>query len=783
MASASDNEPSTPKVPVNKEWIAKKTSILERFKQPNGYELVTSFTDKQPLHGWTAEHAIRELWQNFKDGLRKTFGAVKFSRLEGSPNFYVGKDSTGQIVGNVNCTELNQLVITQDQSILTIENLQLASVKQNDRDIGGHGEGFKLGINILLRQGYHVRYLMPQQDWIFELHERYAPGMRNMTVQFNNAIDRDELIIVIEGPEASKLFNPLIDLDLVPYKYSLCQSKKYGSVYSSSPPVSIISTIANNDANNAANSAANIENNNNNNDLVSPIAGFIYCRGLLVGVDEDLKNFKLVVNLEHQPSRDRHMVPAVLWRQLQRLLEEKARSEQDREVFDYIMNLARAKPAIDVTVLVPYVKTALRHYLADLYGVPSPNQIVLLKDVNEKLSNILSSLDMRAIPSMGAFADPINIEELRKEYLARQPILSLATDFTPNEQRYLQSLQQCLSAIELSVHKGFQLVFKNVPEMGEYTPILVENFTVIIFDRQHHLQDETSLFCAAQMMMNIINNLTHQNYRRALARLIVDYMRKPFEFQVKKYHQNQLSNNLHDMFNQAAAGEENGKQPALPPPPPPPHQTESSDRAGINAGTMEGGQGNNNNNNNMDVDNDHESAYVPGNSRIPNSIRESNFTGVNDVGTINQNDGIERCACTSYKIGSLELQEWRSEIVYVDQEHMQYYETNREMIHETFPLFHSAVNDLVPKIANQLEIPITKFYILYAAFNRQLLGVNQGGGIYINTPLFLRMPPDVMRRQIFLTILHELTHRHCQAHNSEFADTFSNLVLECRRIF
>lgn len=64
----------------------------------------------------------------------------------------------GKHVGSVDCRDENVLSIEQHECILAIENLQLTSTKGAGGEIGGHGEGFKLGINILLREGFRVKY-------------------------------------------------------------------------------------------------------------------------------------------------------------------------------------------------------------------------------------------------------------------------------------------------------------------------------------------------------------------------------------------------------------------------------------------------------------------------------------------------------------------------------------------------------------------------------------------------------------------------------------------------
>jgi hypothetical protein len=209
----------------NSNWNQAKQHAL-RLKQEDGFVLTTSFTDKQPLHGWEPMHALRELWQNFRDGLQASFGDVQFSRAPNDKDCYVArvKGEVDRYVGLVDCSDPNMLIIVQQQCILTIEHLQLASSKTSEVDRGGHGEGFKLGINILLRLGYTVKYVMPRQNWEFELKSVLTPNFRNMCVRFADSEDRDELVILVAGANASRLFHPNLDIDLVEGLQPMCKS-------------------------------------------------------------------------------------------------------------------------------------------------------------------------------------------------------------------------------------------------------------------------------------------------------------------------------------------------------------------------------------------------------------------------------------------------------------------------------------------------------------------------------------------------------------------------------
>ncbi len=119
-------------------------------------KFVTSFTDAQPIHGWTTEHALRELWQNFRDGVQSSFPnqVIELKKQDGVLLYHARLKNTGRQVGFLDCRKKDRLCISQENCVLTLEHLQLASSKHPaGGSIGGHGEGFKVAINLLLRLG------------------------------------------------------------------------------------------------------------------------------------------------------------------------------------------------------------------------------------------------------------------------------------------------------------------------------------------------------------------------------------------------------------------------------------------------------------------------------------------------------------------------------------------------------------------------------------------------------------------------------------------------------
>jgi hypothetical protein len=164
------------------EWIAEKRAAKHMVRDE---EIVTSFTDSQPLHGWRIEDAVRELWQNYKDGVQTRFKCkIDLRTVYNESNMLIRVSShlpSGEEVGSLDLSHPRQLILRQKYCMLNPGHLQLASGKRtSDGSIGGHGEGFKVGLNLLLRNNFEVDYKMPFCTWKFSLRNKYSRNFRNM---------------------------------------------------------------------------------------------------------------------------------------------------------------------------------------------------------------------------------------------------------------------------------------------------------------------------------------------------------------------------------------------------------------------------------------------------------------------------------------------------------------------------------------------------------------------------------------------------------------------------
>ena len=110
-------------------WNEGKIKFRRKLKS---YRMVTSFTDRQ-VSGWVMEDAIREIWQNFCNGLKKRFnGELKYKWVPEDTSLpiekvvaFVGISKDGKI-----SIKFDEIKITQKYRFLEPDHLQLTTTKE-----------------------------------------------------------------------------------------------------------------------------------------------------------------------------------------------------------------------------------------------------------------------------------------------------------------------------------------------------------------------------------------------------------------------------------------------------------------------------------------------------------------------------------------------------------------------------------------------------------------------------------------------------------------------------
>ena len=189
-------------IEIAERWFSNELSTRE--KQPVG-RMTTMLTDKYKIN-WTACHAVREIVQNFFDGIVATFGLSSkddvtiaeatvlhekarseaskipsvdpdrfgfvqgwdaFVRSPRQPKLYVGTIAFLAAAPDAS----KRFFVHQEKCVLGRKHLLFRSDKPTG-SAGGFGEGFKIGALVLAKLSVDVSYHMRDQDWTFGLdHE------------------------------------------------------------------------------------------------------------------------------------------------------------------------------------------------------------------------------------------------------------------------------------------------------------------------------------------------------------------------------------------------------------------------------------------------------------------------------------------------------------------------------------------------------------------------------------------------------------------------------------
>jgi WLM domain len=83
-------------------------------------------------------------------------------------------------------------------------------------------------------------------------------------------------------------------------------------------------------------------------------------------------------------------------------------------------------------------------------------------------------------------------------------------------------------------------------------------------------------------------------------------------------------------------------------------------------------------------------------------------------------------------------------------------------------------------VSQRLAIDSREIFVVPVAVNQQTLGFTNGGAIYLNL-VPLSGSYEATETSIFMTILHELTHRAHKKHDSAFAQENARLVFKVMR--
>ncbi|KAI8902801.1 hypothetical protein BC833DRAFT_571671 [Globomyces pollinis-pini] len=703
---------------INKNWLHEK-EIHHKYVESK--EIITSFTDSQTLHGWKPEDSLREIWQNFKDGLKNTFHEKVKLEIVDKMGDSCGIEGyvNDQKVGSVDLRNKDKISIRQKFCLLNESHLQLASSKGNgENTIGGHGEGFKVGINLLLRKGFKVTYQMPYCEWQFSLKHKYSKKFKNMCVQIvKTNVDSDWLKIIIEGHEVRNLFHFDMDIDFSDgLKFQV--GNLNGQIY-----------LATKNA----------------------FRGSVYSRGLLIDKDKDLKTLGLAVDLNFLISRDRHLIPHDLWDTIAKILKSGVEKVDlnENNVFEIIL---QNSADFDSSMIKPSVREVLRLYISrKLHCLPDNVIFIQDEDSNIKMKKLLAIGKQPYVHK--ALTDIVPFESMFRNFILDQNHY-VAKD--AEAIGYANALTNYCQSFSKTLEMKIELDIKNLPaEIASMCPIVQKYYTGFGVEKVEYLViavDKSQLnvnqlfYLANQIQMGILNwNTKIDGFKSVSSEIFEDFISDKLNYQSKKYDSGSIKPTTNT--DSGYSSRVNSPAPTLSEHSSP--KVSIKDRVKVDNRIM---------NNNL------KNEVAPNRLDIP---AESGQTG--------------RSGNCEIHIGELLMKDIDQNILF-SREIWETYLDDVDLqmqIKQSLPLLNRIIENSRRMIANKLHMTShSQLSITPVLIREDILGFTNGGIIYLNLlPLRVakEQPLDV-EDSIFMTICHELTHRAHRVHDSAFAQENSKLI-------
>lgn len=222
-------------IEIAERWFSNELSTRE--KQPVG-RMTTMLTDKYKIN-WTACHAVREIVQNFFDGIVATFGLSSkddvtiaeatvlhekarseaskipsvdpdrfgfvqgwdaFVRSPRQPKLYVGTIAFLAAAPDAS----KRFFVHQEKCVLGRKHLLFRSDKPTG-SAGGFGEGFKIGALVLAKLSVDVSYHMRDQDWTFGLDHEGTYFVDCAENADASAKDSMQVVVGSKNPQSSSM--------------------------------------------------------------------------------------------------------------------------------------------------------------------------------------------------------------------------------------------------------------------------------------------------------------------------------------------------------------------------------------------------------------------------------------------------------------------------------------------------------------------------------------------------------------------------------------------------
>ena len=760
---------------IQSRWKARRDAAFAA-RESNGFRHASSFTNRQLMHGWDKSHAVRELWQNLRDGVKEAYSNGKGDVIT-TPRFEIARITLsvgGEDAAYVDWSAPGSLVLWQRYAVLKTQHLLLSSDKKDVRNehigyAGCHGEGFKVAINFLLGRGFRVTYEMDRQRWTFEHVALPGTGVSKMEVSVHHTeISRDHMIITIAGAGAGTLFDPNVDWDLFCAKTLVLADPTALSDRSlgvHSQKLVLTSAIK--------------------------MAGRTYNRGLFVAMSDELEKLGLCVNLDFDMQRDRHTLPSNLPMKVGDVVQQ-AMSLRGLEppagleprVVDAMCKglFSRFSPAKQAAEwLAPALREHLRSFYANIHSVPSRDVVFVLGD--DFNATLLMDVGLTPILNAGSLTDAKDFDTLILGRVRNMPI------YTPTDPRELERLGW------LNKFATAMFTVADIPPsflIVKSFPSATTRFCMIdtapsrgreIYFSSHCVVDAGGWRSSAPLIMCEVMRYRHSAYHMPMADALSQFMAHPDTFEPANFHRPSSSSSgggSSSSSSRSCAGD--------------------SSSGGSGATAAAAGAGSSGSRAGSGV----RAPQLAGPSSLRFAAQNSTsisippFSGVVPHSFAGHDERYVDAAvtCRVPHINHLEPQTFRlaaspgssSEEVTIHVD----LSLDQGVLAQNFNTVLSKmlpnIRQLINSVADRLQLRGLASAVVFVVCEG-VWGFNTGGGIYLNVwPLAnVDLTSDASQHaayeSLIHTLLHEVTHWQHQNHDVGFASTFGKLVWACRPIF
>ena len=573
----------------------------------------------------------------------------------------------------------------------------------------------KNAINILLRNGFEVSYLIPRRIWTFFFKEEKNHALCVQVAPHQN--NQPGLLIRIKGPNAHEigfLFNPADYLALT--GLTSCWDCLDGSIF-----------------------ICTSQNPNHDRSDQSSLFGRIYRRGLFVNVDQKLKALKLLVNFNAKSaSRDRFVLELNTWQLIENLLTQTL--DQSPSLADHLLAVCRGLPSSSLDPVLGHVREPLRKHFAKLTGKHS---VCFIEKDDSDLKKSLEAINCHVVVA-GILDDKIHIQALVRDFLDSEKDF-MKSDFSHDEIIGFESLTQLAVAIRVRLQAPVELFVKDIPDvLCTFSPFCIpssdyKHSRIIVGRHSLSRPGVIGVACVLFHRFTFGSNLSLQQ------QLLWEYSQHPRKFRAQRSSKSSRSLGAFP----SSAADFKKKQQSETPFVETTRPDISSTPALMHPQTITGFE------------------LHQGFGQL-NSISELPQSIPSNEGERSSSILVDRCSIPSLQRFDLHLGTVYSKPGVIP-----------NLPSELWKEAKREIDTLKEKLGKALNQNIS---VMFANCNEHIKGFSYQGRIFVNLAALSTIEPSLRQGDLFLTLLHELTHLALRQphHDSHFADELAKLAMAVR---